>query len=142
VKPDELAVKQLQLLIQNGYVSQGQMTSMKEFLASMREPVNESEDIAAMQGSRQVCPECREVAPVIIGCSHANKIWVTPKWRAPKKGNDRAWKRIAQGDIWWDDGAVARKAALDAQRQETAKELLRKNRRNRQTLSIQVRKGR
>jgi hypothetical protein len=94
-----------------------------------------------MRGSRQVCPECRIVAPIVLTCSHANKIWVTPKWRAPKKGNDRAWKRIAAGDLLWDHSAVEAVAKMQAQRQESAAELLRKNRRNRQTLSIHVRKG-
>lgn len=24
------------------------------------------------------------------------------KWTAPKKNNDRMWKRIERGDWWWD----------------------------------------
>jgi hypothetical protein len=31
------------------------------------------------------------------------------RWRPPKKNNDKAWAKIARGDIWWDDKAIVDK---------------------------------
>lgn len=42
-----------------------------------------------------VCPTCDK--PLIN---------MGTRWRAPKKINDKAWKRILKGDIWWDDKAI------------------------------------
>lgn len=47
-----------------------------------------------------VCVECRTVD---LPCGHTDQIQVDGvRWRAPKKHNDKAWKLIAAGDIWWD----------------------------------------
>lgn len=99
----------------------------------------EGEEVSLMQGSRQVCPECRVVAPIVITCAHANKIWVTPKWRAPKKTNDRAWKRIAEGDVLWDHGAIEAKARRDAERSASAAELMRKKKMTRSSAMREAR---
>jgi hypothetical protein len=34
-------------------------------------------------------------------CEH-EKIYCGKKWAAPRKNNDKAWKLIESGDIWWD----------------------------------------
>jgi len=34
---------------------------------------------------------------------------IHPKWRAPKKNNDAAWKLLEKGDYLWDKRAVIRK---------------------------------
>lgn len=59
-----------------------------------------------MTSFRLVCPICRLVT---VGCEH-EKLVVSSKWRAPSKNNDRAWKRIEAGEIWWDRNAITRKA--------------------------------
>lgn len=35
-------------------------------------------------------------------------------WRAPKKTNIRAWKRVASGDKLWHDRSIERKAKREA----------------------------
>ena len=107
----------------------------KGWLDELAEP----EKAENMHGSRQVCPECRAVGPIIITCAHANKIWVGPKWRAPKKTNDRAWKRIAEGDILWDHSAIEAVARRDAARSASAAELMRKNKLTRSAAMRQAR---
>lgn len=40
-------------------------------------------------------------------CNHKDKILVNGnRYRVPKKNNDKAWKRIENGDMLWDDRAV------------------------------------
>lgn len=56
--------------------------------------------------SNYYCAECRVVNKP---CPHPQKN-AGPKWEAPKKNNDAAWKRIAAGDIWWNDKLPAKKA--------------------------------
>lgn len=55
--------------------------------------------------NKSICVTCRTVD---LPCSH-EKIVVGYRWRPPKKNNDKAWKRIAAGDIWWDKRAVSGK---------------------------------
>lgn len=137
MKPDESFITQIQKLIGAGQITQHQArVIMHNLVPSERD---KEEEVSLMQGSRQVCPECREVGPVIITCAHANKIWVTPKWRAPKKANDRAWKRIAEGDILWDHGAIEAKARRDAERSASAAELMRKKKMTRSSAMREAR---
>lgn len=55
--------------------------------------------------SPSVCVVCRTSFKGGSGCGH-EKIYMSHKWRAPKKDNDKAWKMIEAGDIWWDKKAV------------------------------------
>ena len=114
------AIRKLQQLLgvsaitaRQSRVMQG-LTYYASWVDELAEPPAK-EKVEDMTGSRQVCPECRVVAPIVITCAHANKIWVGSKWRAPKKGNDRAWKRIQQGDIQWDHAAIEAKAKKEAE---------------------------
>jgi hypothetical protein len=52
-----------------------------------------------------VCAVCRTVDK---DCQH-EKIVVSAKWRAPKKRNHKAWKRIANGELLWDSVAISNK---------------------------------
>ena len=54
---------------------------------------------------KSVCVTCRTVN----GSCHHEKLVVNYRWRPPKKTNNKAWKKIADGDIWWDKRAVAGK---------------------------------
>lgn len=63
--------------------------------------------------TRAVCPTCRVVSPPVTidhacgRCGH--RVLVVPaKWRAPRRRNDRAWRAVAAGRVWWDDRAVTR----------------------------------
>lgn len=51
-------------------------------------------------------------------------------WRAPKKNNKSAWKKLANGIRLWDDKAVQRKAVKQAQHWAHSRQLhkLRKRR--------------
>lgn len=57
-----------------------------------------------MQTGKSVCVTCREINK---SCEH-EKISCGYKWAAPRKTNDKAWKRIADGDIWWDKKRISR----------------------------------
>lgn len=57
---------------------------------------------------QSVCVKCRVVTSGAIHCGH-EIAYVGPKWRAPRKTNDRAWKRIEAGDWLWDHAAKVRK---------------------------------
>ena len=105
-------IKKIQALLGSGYMTPAQERALLGWGDQMDHPKREG--VEGMAGSRQVCPECRTVAPIIITCAHANKIWVGSKWRAPKKTNDRAWKRIAEGEIQWDRAAIEAKAQKQA----------------------------
>lgn len=35
---------------------------------------------------------------------------VSSKWRQPRQTDNKAWKRIEAGEIWWDRNAITRKA--------------------------------
>lgn len=138
VRPYQVAAMQ-QVSATIGARSQRAADSFRTLAEMLREPSWHEGKVEDMAGSRQVCPECREVAPVIISCSHANKIWVTSKWRAPKKTDDRAWRQIAEGQIFWDEGAVARKARLDAERRAQTEGLARKKGRSQRSAAVQFR---
>lgn len=53
-----------------------------------------------------VCVSCRTINNT-PPCAH-EKETCHHKWRAPKRSNDRAWKRIAAGDWLWDDTSIRR----------------------------------
>lgn len=55
-----------------------------------------------------VCVPCRIVSVVSPSCGHEG-VSVGAKWRAPRKRDDTAWRRIAKGDWFWDDQAILRK---------------------------------
>lgn len=46
-----------------------------------------------------VCVECRKVD---VPCNHEKISVDGNRWRAPKMNNNKAWKLIESGDIWWD----------------------------------------
>ena len=54
--------------------------------------------------SYYVCAECREINKP---CNHET-IRVGSNWSAPRKTNDKAWKLIASGDIWWNKRRIDR----------------------------------
>lgn len=71
--------------------------------------------------STYICPEHRYVAKSAIWdfWSKAENSFVCPtcrkklidmgtRWRPPKKNNDKAWKKVLAGDIWWDKKALAK----------------------------------
>lgn len=62
--------------------------------------------------STYVCIECRSAT----GCpKNEHEVhYLGKKWRAPKKGNDSAWRKIAAGDWLWDKKAIIRKAVRSA----------------------------
>lgn len=66
---------------------------------------------------RVVCVPCRHVSVTSRvdseGLSHCLQcdgpvLHVGSRWRAPRKSQDGAWKRIAAGDVLWDHRAVER----------------------------------
>lgn len=66
--------------------------------------------MSAHHGAVFVCIAHREVShwgscPV---CGKHDLLF-HPRWRAPKRNNDVAWKRIANGEYNWDRKAVAKK---------------------------------
>lgn len=62
-----------------------------------------------------VCPEHRH-ASHWNACKCGNNIFMSPRWRAPKKTNDRAWKMIQNGEFLWDKKAIARKETRSQER--------------------------
>lgn len=61
------------------------------------------------RGHRYVCVPCRIVSGVAPSCGHEAAL-VGHRWRAPRKGDDRAWRRIAAGDWLWDETSLRRAA--------------------------------
>ncbi len=59
-----------------------------------------------------VCVSCRFVSKSITVCPHCHDgmLCAGKKWSAPKKNNDRAWKRIENGEWLWDRRRVRRRA--------------------------------
>lgn len=57
--------------------------------------------------STYMCIPCRSGN----GCltKQHETIYMGRRWRAPKRTNDRAWKMIEAGDVWWDKKALAKK---------------------------------
>lgn len=43
-------------------------------------------------------------------CPCGKDISMSPRWRAPKKTNDKAWKMIQSGDFLWDKRAKRRRS--------------------------------
>ena len=59
------------------------------------------------------------------------------RWRAPKKNNDSAWKRIANGEHMWDRNAVAKKSRRWNERMDAYWEILkRKNPKMKQPFGV------
>lgn len=60
-----------------------------------------------------VCVQCRHVTKIGAGCPAGHELrYMGRHWRAPKKDNDAAWKRIEAGDFLWDK-RVTRKHLVD-----------------------------
>lgn len=58
--------------------------------------------------TRTFCVECRgKNLPTHLD-THITHT-VSSRWRAPSKHNNLAWKRIANGEIWWDRRAISKK---------------------------------
>jgi hypothetical protein len=53
---------------------------------------------------KYVCIACRTISKTSSTCVECQQpTWILHhKWRAPKRTNDRAWKRIAAGDWLWE----------------------------------------
>jgi hypothetical protein len=58
-----------------------------------------------LQQHTYICIPDRYVSKRDSPCPHCGEdlLYMGTRWRAPKKGNDRAWKRIEKGDYLWDD---------------------------------------
>lgn len=78
---------------------------------------------------RHICAHCRYVGPNPT-CNKCGKVtlMVCSKWRAPSKRNEKAWKLIESGDIWWDKKAIAKKDTKERIRLEKFKEAIRRKR--------------
>lgn len=59
-----------------------------------------------MAHGRSICVTCRSIDKP---CEH-EKIQVGYRWRPPKKTDNVAWKRIAEGDILWDHNYINNRA--------------------------------
>lgn len=72
--------------------------------------------------TRVVCVSCRAVGQG--GAAHdacaGPVLTVTARWRAPRRGNDTAWARVAAGELLWDRRAVQRSARRAARRRADA----------------------
>lgn len=68
------------------------------------------------------CVTCR-VANKGGACGRGHEMrYMGARWRAPRKNDKKAWQRVADGDLLWDDRAVARKANLKQRKHERAME--------------------
>ena len=55
--------------------------------------------------AKYVCIPCRDVRPFSVeSCIYCKGPVITQswRWRAPRKTNDKAWKRIEAGDWLWE----------------------------------------
>lgn len=59
--------------------------------------------------NRYVCITCRSVghASTCTSCGNDDLLTVGPYWRAPKKHDDRSWKRIERSEVMWDRKAIS-----------------------------------
>lgn len=47
--------------------------------------------------------------PETLCATCGSRVWLRPRnWAPPKKTNDRAWRRLANGEVLWDRRRVAR----------------------------------
>lgn len=67
--------------------------------------------LGGLHNDKHVCAPCRAVFKQPFVCEHGASTTVTSDWRPPRKNDDKAWKRIEAGDIWWDKRAWNRTAA-------------------------------
>lgn len=56
--------------------------------------------------SYKVCVKCRVATRTTLTCGHEPTYRFGPRWRPPKKNNDKAWKRIERGEYLWDEKAL------------------------------------
>lgn len=65
----------------------------------------------------RVCIPCRNVKPTGDACQFCGGAlrWAPKYWRAPRKTNLTAWKRIAAGEWLWDRVAVERAGRRSSQ---------------------------
>ena len=77
--------------------------------------------------SPSVCTTCRTSFKGASTCGHDGVMYMSSKWRAPKKSDDKAWKRIEAGDIWWDKKALSKATAIDLWHLGLIQETIRKN---------------
>lgn len=62
-----------------------------------------------MHSNPSVCIDCRKANKGIACTIEGHRVFsLHYKWRAPKKNNAKAWRMIADGDVWWDKKAVAK----------------------------------
>lgn len=75
---------------------------------------------------RYVCAKSRTV-DLCTDISHEH-LAVSARWRAPRRTNDKAWKRIEQGEILWDRVAVMRAQEKPQEEIDPAERRARKHR--------------
>lgn len=65
-----------------------------------------------MPSYTRVCIPCRNVKPTGDACQFCGGPlrWAPKYWRAPRKTNNTAWRRVAEGEWLWDRKAVRRAA--------------------------------
>jgi hypothetical protein len=56
------------------------------------------------------CATCQFAGYEQCPCNNGEWRYMSSKWRPPKKHNTHAWKRIANGELWWDRKAIDKKA--------------------------------
>lgn len=76
-----------------------------------------------MATHRAICVQCRTVGLIHL-CDH-DLVLVSSKWRAPTRGNHRAWKRIANGQLLWDNKSIERSLRKERERVDRVRERLR-----------------
>jgi hypothetical protein len=83
--------------------------------------------ISMHHGNVNVCIKHRWVShwDACPTCGNVDRIFHS-KWRAPKKTNDLAWKRIANGERDWDRKAVSKKSRRWNERMDLYWELLKR----------------
>lgn len=76
------------------------------------------------------CGECKFAGTTECKCRNGEWHHMGPKWRMPKKRNKRAWDRIANGEIWWDRKAIAKKARDESEKSRRYWDYLKLRKRN------------
>lgn len=68
-----------------------------------------------LQANTYACLTCRIAQKRSGHCARGHDMVSMGRfWRAPKRNNIRAWKRVASGDHLWHDRSIERKAKREA----------------------------
>lgn len=89
-----------------------------------------------MHNNTYACIICRVALKGSGQCpgGHAS-MYMGTRWRAPKKNNIKAWKKLANGQPLWDDKSVQRKLVRQAMHHARSQQLQKLRRRKRLTRS-------